>query len=337
MKKRGKYSLEFENVYLKEASIVGGKFEKEGPRSKFFDKLYDDNYCDTNSWEKAELKLIEDSFNILIEKSNILKKDIDLFIGGDLNNQIAITNYFMRQNDIPYLGIYSACSSCTESLIIGSSYIDNNEGFNNVICSVSSHNSTSERQFRYPTEYGGQKPSSTTFTSTVSGMGLLSKDKSKIKISKATIGVVVDGDIKDPQDMGRAMAPAAAITLLNHLKDFNLCIDDYDLILTGDLSYYGSIVFKEIIDRHGIYLKETYQDCGLLLYDRKKQNVYAGGSGCGCAAAIIYGMVKNLLEEGQIKNALIIATGALLNPIMIAQGETIPSIAHAVVLERCDK
>ena len=337
MRKRGKYSLEFDNVYLKEASIVGGKFEKEGPRSKFFDKLYDDNYCDTNSWEKAEFRLIEDAFNILVEKSNILKKKVDLFIGGDLNNQIAITNYFMRQNDIPYLGIYSACSSCTESLIVGSSYVDQNNGFKNVICSVSSHNATSERQFRYPTEYGGQKPSSTTFTSTVSGMGLLSNEKSKIKISKATIGVVVDGDIKDPQDMGRAMAPAAAITLLNHLKDFNSNIDDYDLILTGDLSFYGSIVFKEILEKHGIYLKETYQDSGLLLYDRKKQNVYAGGSGCGCVAAITYGMVKNLLEENQIKNALIIATGALLNPVMIAQGESIPSIAHAVVLERCDK
>lgn len=332
MKRVGKYSIIFDNVYLKESAIVGGKFEKEGPRSEYFDKLYDDNYCECCSWEEAEIKLLEDAYQILIDKSQILKEDVGLYIGGDLNNQIAVTNYFMRENNHPFLGIYAACSTCCEGLIIGSSYVDSCYDF--VICSASSHNSTSERQFRYPTEYGGQKPESTTFTSTVGGMGLLSKEKSNIRVSKATIGVVIDAGVKDPQDMGRAMAPAAAITVMNHLNDFGISLDDYDLVLTGDLSYYGSIVFKDVLSKYNIEVKENYNDCGLLLYDRLNQSVYAGGSGCGCVAAISYGYVKKLLEENKISNALIIGTGALLNPIMIAQGESIPCIAHAVVFER---
>lgn len=332
MKRVGKYSVLFDNVYLKETAIVGGKFEKEGPMQEYFDKLYDDNYCEVSSWEAAEIRLLEDAYEALINKSKIIKDDIELYIGGDLNNQIAVTNYFMRENDHPFLGIYAACSTCCEGLIIGSCYVDSS--FNNVICSTSSHNATSERQFRYPTEYGGQKPESTTFTSTVAGMGLLSKESSNIKVTKATIGVVVDAGIKDPQDMGRAMAPAASITLKNHLNDFNLSVDDYDLILTGDLSYYGSIVFKEVLNKYNINIKENYNDCGLLLYDRFNQSVYAGGSGCGCVAAVSYGYVKRLLDENKINNVLIIGTGALLNPIMIAQGDSIPCIAHAVVLER---
>ncbi len=332
MKRVGKYSVLFDNVYLKETAIVGGKFEKEGPMKEYFDKLYDDNYCEVSSWEAAEIRLLEDAYEALINKSKIIKDDIELYIGGDLNNQIAVTNYFMRENDHPFLGIYAACSTCCEGLIIGSCYVDS--CFNNVICSTSSHNATSERQFRYPTEYGGQKPESTTFTSTVAGMGLLSKESSNIKVTKATIGVVVDAGIKDPQDMGRAMAPAASITLKNHLNDFNLSVDDYDLILTGDLSYYGSIVFKEVLNKYNINIKENYNDCGLLLYDRFNQSVYAGGSGCGCVAAVSYGYVKRLLDENKINNVLIIGTGALLNPIMIAQGDSIPCIAHAVVLER---
>ena len=332
MKRVGKYSIIFDNVYLKESAIVGGKFEKEGPRSEYFDKLYDDNYCECCSWEEAEIKLLEDAYQILIDKSKILKEDVGLYIGGDLNNQIAVTNYFMRENNHPFLGIYAACSTCCEGLIIGSSYVDSCYDF--VICSASSHNSTSERQFRYPTEYGGQKPESTTFTSTVGGMGLLSKEKSNIRVSKATIGVVIDAGVKDPQDMGRAMAPAAAITVMNHLNDFGISLDDYDLVLTGDLSYYGSIVFKDVLSKYNIEVKENYNDCGLLLYDRLNQSVYAGGSGCGCASLVMYGYLCNQLYQRKYNKILVIATGALLNPVMVAQGKKIPSIAHAVVLER---
>lgn len=333
MKFKGKSSVELNNIYLAASAVVCGPKEFNGPLGLYMDKGFDDIYCNEESWEKAEISLQLNSMEILIRKSGILKSEIDCIVGGDLNNQLAATNYAVRKYDIPYLGVYAACSTCTEALIIASTLIDAGYG-TNVLTIASSHNSTSERQFRYPTEYGGQKPTSTTSTATGCGAAIVSKNASSIKISRFTIGSIVDPNLSDTQDMGRAMAPAAAMTLKQHLEDFDITADEYDLILTGDLSKYGSQVFKDILNEFNIKLNNNYNDAGLLLYDLKTQDVFAGGSGCGCISLVGLGYVVDCIKKGIYNKVLLIATGALMNPIMIAQGDSIPSIAHAVCLER---
>ena len=333
MKYVGKSSGKLDNVYLSCTSTVCGPKELKGPLGKYMDKGYANIYCDEETWEKAEINLQKNAINILLKKSGLEINDISTIIGGDLNNQLVATNYAVRSFDIPFLGVYAACSTCTESLIIGSLLIDSGFG-ENVITVASSHNSTSERQFRYPTEYGGQKPTSTTSTVTGAGAAILSKNASSIKVTRFTVGKIVDANLSDTQDMGRAMAPAAAVTLKQHLDDFKINANEYDLILTGDLSKYGSIVFMDIMDDYKINLSNNYSDAGLMLYDLEKQEVFAGGSGCGCISLVALGYIIDCIKNGSLNKVLLIATGALMNPTMIAQGETIPCIAHAVCLER---
>ena len=326
-------SGEFKNVYLNCSATVSGPKELAGPIGKYFDKGFANIYCDKESWEDAEVNLQKNAIDILIRKSGLNENDINCIIGGDLNNQLAATNYCIRKYDVPFLGVYSACSTCTESMIVGSFLVDS--GFaENVITITSSHNSTSERQFRYPTEYGGQKPSSMTSTATGAGASLLTKNASIIKVTRFTIGKVVDVNLTDVQDMGRTMAPAAAVTLRQHLEDFNINASDYDLILTGDLSKYGSAVFLDIMQEFGYSLTNIYADAGLMLYDLERQDVFAGGSGCGCISLVGLSYIVESLKNGSLNKVLLIATGALMNPIMIAQGESIPCIAHAICLER---
>lgn len=333
MFKVGKNSVIFNDVYLVSTGTVCGPKEYDGPLGKYIDKFYQDPYGGCDSWEKAEQRFLKDAIELALLKEGITSNSIDLYLGGDLNNQIACTNYVLKDYNIPYLGLYAACSTLTESLLIGSMIIDSNYG-NYILCSASSHNSTSERQFRYPTEYGGQKPSSLTSTATGCGVALISSIPSNIRIKCATIGKVVDSELMDAQDLGRAMAPAACETLRNHLHDFAIKPDEYDLILTGDLSTYGTNVFKTMLKEYGITLGDNYKDSGLMLYDLEKQNVHAGGSGCGCISLVTLGYVVKLILEKKLNKVLVIATGALMNPIMVAQGESIPGIAHAVVLER---
>lgn len=332
MRKIGKSSLVFENVYLKSAAVVTGPKEKDGPLGDYIDLSYEDLHCNQDNWEKAECQLLQNSLDLALLKADLSSKDLDLVVSGDLNNQIVVSNYVMRQYEVPFIGVYGACSTSCLSLITGSTFLDS--GFGKMIaCATSSHNATSERQFRYPTEYGGQKPVSLTTTVTASGAGIISTEKTSIKITRATIGQVVDSTLSDPLDMGNAMAPAAAITLKQHLIDFNLQPNYYDLILTGDLSQYGSETFKTIMEQFG-YSLSNYNDCGLMVYDRKRQNCFAGGSGCGCAAMTMYGYIYQEMLAGKYQKVLMIATGALLNPIIVAQNETIPGIAHCVAIER---
>lgn len=336
MKKIGMNSIEFDDVYLRSCSAVSGPKEGDGPYGKYFDYAYKDNYIGQESWEQAEIKLQQHSVELTIEKAGLDSNQIDLIVGGDLNNQIAITNYAMRSYPSPYLGVFAACSTCTESILVASTFIDGGYG-ENALCVTSSHNCTSERQFRYPTEYGGQKPNTMTSTATGAGSCIVSRIPSGIKVTRCTIGKIVDPDLMDAQDMGRTMAPAAAATFLAHLKDFNISPNEYDLILTGDLSKYGSDIFKKIVYEYGINTLNNYKDAGLMLYDIEKQSVFAGGSGCGCVTLITFGYVVNALRTGVFNKVLIIATGALMNPILVAQNESIPAIAHAVVLERSYK
>lgn len=333
MKKIGSSSIKFDNVYLKSCAVVTGPKEYEGPIGDYFDYSFEDLYCHEDSWEKAEMRLMKLSFLKALEKANLKSENIDYLIGGDLNNQIAITSYSFKNSFIPTFGVFAACSTFTESISLGSILVESNLG-KNILCITSSHNSTSERQFRYPTEYGGQKPSSMTFTATASGSIILSNKESNIKISRITTGKIIDIGECDPQDMGRCMAPSAAVTLIDHLNDFNININEYDLILTGDLSKYGKEVFRKCLEVKGIDVSKIHEDAGVLLYDSKKQKVNAGGSGCGCVTAVTLGYIIQKLESKKYKKILVIATGALLNPIMTAQKMTVPCISHAVCFER---
>ncbi|MDD4389012.1 MAG: stage V sporulation protein AD, partial [Bacilli bacterium] len=210
----------------------------------------------------------------------------------------------------------------------------NGGSFNRVLAGTSSHNATSERQFRYPTEYGGQKPDTLTFTSTAAGVILLCDNATDLRLSGVTLGMVIDAKLNDPLDLGRAMAPAAFSTIEAHFRDFNTKPEDYDLIVTGDLSYYGKAMLIKLFKEINIDITDRYNDCGLLLYDRFQQEVFAGGSGCGCCAAVTYGYLLSKLRDKTYKKILVVATGALLNPVIVAQKETIPGIAHAAVIER---
>lgn len=334
MKKVGKNSITYDKVYLKSWGTASGPKEKMGPLKEYIDYGFKDLYCEENSWETAEMNLMRKALNLALEKGNLTMGELDLATGGDLNNQIAVSNYLMNDYQVPFIGIYGACSTAVLSLINGSTFIDSGYG-KNIACMTSSHNATSERQFRYPTEYGGQRPPSITTTVTGSGVGILTTEEQDIKITKATIGCVISSGENDAQDMGRTMAPAAAMTFKQHLEDFNITPNEYDLIVTGDLSLYGSNVFRDILKDYLIDLGELYKDCGLMIYDINHQEVVAGGSGCGCASLVMYGYLCHLLKTKKLKKVLVIATGALLNPVMVAQGKEIPSIAHAIVLEGC--
>ncbi|MBQ8293129.1 MAG: stage V sporulation protein AD [Bacilli bacterium] len=332
MRKVGKNSVAFDNVFLHSWGTSCGPKEKEGPIGTYFDVSFNDLYCDEKTWETAEMNLMRTALVEAIRKGNLSISEVELAVGGDLNNQIAVSNYLMNDFPIPFIGIYGACSTAVLSLINASTFIDSGYG-KYIACMTSSHNSTSERQFRYPTEYGGQRPPSITTTVTGSGVGILTNKKTEIRISKATIGCVTSSGENDANDMGRTMAPAASMTLKQHLEDFKISPDEYDLIVTGDLSLYGSKVFKDILKEYKIDVENNYQDCGLMIYDLQNQDVIAGGSGCGCASLVMYGYICSLLRSKKLKKVLVIATGALLNPVMVAQGKEIPSIAHAVCLE----
>lgn len=332
MKKIGKSSILFDDVYLFGTSCVTGPKEALGNLKNYYDYSFDNLNCGKSSWEKAEIALQEKALEIVLKKCNKTIEDISMIISGDLNNQIAISNYTMRNFDIPHIGIYAACSTSTLGLMLASMFVDGNCG-EFVGTMTSSHYASSERQFRNPTEYGGQKPNSVTTTVTGAGAAILSKHKSKIKVTKATLGTIVDFKLCDPQDLGRTMAPAAAMTLRQHLNDFNITPNEYDLILTGDLSTFGAKTFVDILKEFNIELK-NYNDCGLMVYDLNKQEVFAGGSGCGCSAIVSFGYVVKELINKNLKNVLLIATGALMNSILPCQKESIPAIAHAVVLER---
>jgi len=331
--KLGKQSISFDTIYLGQAGVAAGPKEKQGPLGSYFDQVYDDLYCGADTWEKAEMQLMRDAIDHCLLKNNIGSGEIDCFVGGDLNNQIIIGSYVMRDYDIPTLGIFGACSTSVEGLIVAAGMIAGGS-FHRVIAGTSSHNATSERQFRYPTEYGGQKPDTLTFTSTVAGAVLLTDTPTDLRLSGVTVGKVTDAKLNDPLDLGRAMAPAALSTIAAHFSDFNTKPEDYDLIVTGDLSYFGKDMLVKLFKEINIDIADRYNDCGLLLYDRDKQEVFAGGSGCGCCAAVTYGHLLAKLRDKTYKKILVVATGALLNSIIVAQKETIPGIAHAAIIER---
>ena len=325
-------TFKYNNVYINEVSTITGPKEGEGPLSKFFDKSYSEYYMGSDTWEQAEIKMNTENIDLLLNKSNKSKKDVDIFISGDLLNQIVASSYAASTLNIPYMGIYSACATSTEGIIIASNMIEGGL-INNSVVNVSSHNNASEKQFRYPVEYGGPKPVTQTFTVTGSASALISNKKSNIKVESATLGKCIDSGVKNVFDMGSVMVIAAADTIDKHLKDTKREIGYYDLILTGDLGMYGKNLLKDVLkDEYG-YDTKNVDDSACMIYDINKQSVYAGGSGPACIALVTYSYILNLMRQGKLNRVLMVATGALMNPTMVNQKLSIPSIAHAVSLE----
>ncbi len=325
-------TFKYNNVYINDTATITGPYESKGPLSKYFDKSYDDLYFNTKTWEQAEIKLIEESIDILLNKLEITKFDVDVLISGDLLNQIVATNYAASSLGIPLIGIYSACATSTLGLIIASNMIEAKQ-VKNAITVTSSHNNAAEKQFRYPIEYGGPKRKTTTFTTTGGASAYLSSNKKGIKVESATLGTVVDLGVTDVYHMGAVMAPAAAKTIYDHLRETKREIGYYDLILTGDLGRYGKDILKEyMLNEYSIELK-NYDDCGSMIYDIENQFVYAGASGPACAPLVTYGYVFDKMYKKDIRRVLLVATGALMNTTMVNTKNTIPAIAHAISLE----
>lgn len=322
-------TFKYNNVYINDAVTITGPYEKKGPLGNFFDKSYKEFYFGTNSWEEAESKLIEESVNMLV---NRVSTKPELLISGDLLNQIVASNYAASKLGIPYLGIYSACASSVEGLIIGANMIEAKQ-IKTCVCSVSSHNNAAEKQFRYPVEYGGVKPKTTTFTTTGGCSAFLSTKKNNIKIESSTIGKVVDMGIKDVYNMGAVMAPACANTLYTHLIETKRDVNYYDLILSGDLGRYGKDIMKDYMKEEYKIELNNYDDSACMIYDINNQDVYAGASGPACLPLVTYSYIFNKMKNKEIKKVLLLATGALMSTTMVNEKETIPAITHAISLE----
>jgi stage V sporulation protein AD len=314
------------------SAAVGGPFEAQGALAKDFDLLHDDLWLGQESYEKAEKKLLEQACETAIKKAGLKKEDIQFFLSGDLINQIIPSSFTARTLAVPYLGVYGACSSSMEGLAIASLIVDS--GFaQNALVGTSSHNAASEKQYRYPTEYGAQKPPTAQWTVTGAGAAVVASGGDGPHVTAATIGRVVDMGLSDPFNMGAAMAPAAVDTIEAHFRDLNIDASDYDLIATGDLGRVGHSIAGDLLKKHGMGIpEEKLTDCGILMY-KDNQPVFAGGSGCACAATATYGHLINRLRRHELNRILVIATGALLSPMSYQQKETIPCVAHAVSIE----
>lgn len=333
--KKGVQTWVFDNkpVIVSSAAVVG-PLEAKGPIAQDFDQHYVDLWLGQDSFEKAERKMLEDACNLAVQKANLKTQDVQFFLCGDLLNQIISSGFAARTMGVPFLGLYGACSTSMESLALGSLLVSSGFG-NNVLCGTSSHNATAEKQYRYPIEYGVQKPPTSQCTVTGAGVALLASDGNGPRVTSATIGRIVDLGITDPNNMGGAMAPAAADTILSHLNDMNISADYYDLIATGDLGKVGHKIAADLLKERGVEIPEgVFIDCGMTIYDLNTQTeVQSGGSGCGCCATVTYGHILNRIKKGELKKVLIVATGALLSPISYQQKESIPCIAHAVAIE----
>jgi stage V sporulation protein AD len=330
----GKQTWQFANrpVLLSTGTIVGPK-EAEGPLGQEFDAVEQDPYVGQDSWEKAERRLFEQACELALQKANIEADQVNVLFGGDLLNQIVTANFAARQLGIPFLGLFGACSTSMESLALASLTVDS--GFADfALAATSSHNSTAERQFRYPTEYGGQKPPTAQCTVTGSGAALVARSGNGPRITFATIGKVVDLGVTNPFEMGPAMAPAAADTIARHFLDTGRTPEDYDLIVTGDLARVGHPLATELLEQEGFYLGDKFKDCGILIFDPDQSEIFSGGSGCGCCAVVTYGHLLRRMAKGELERILVCATGALLSPLSYQQGESIPCVAHAVAIER---
>lgn len=365
-KQRGKASILFENppLILEAASIVGKK-EGEGPLSECFDQIEQDPMFGKKTWEQAESELQTRTTNLVIEKSGLKKEDIRYYFGGDLLAQLIATSFGVMDMEFPMFGIYGACSTMGEALGLGSMVVEG--GFaDHVIVTVSSHFASAEKQFRFPLEYGNQRPYSATWTVTGCGSVILSKSKAKIKndgsdntsdpeendaykknhakeadcrkrplarVAGMTTGKIVDMQFKDSMNMGAAMAMAALDTIVRNFRDLGVDETYYDKIITGDLGQVGKQLLLDYLVKAGYDIESRYLDCGIMIFDDETQDTHAGGSGCGCSASVLCGYILPKIRDGEWKRVLFLPTGALLSTVSFNEGQSVPGIAHAVILE----
>lgn len=311
---------------------VAGKKESEGPLSQYFDICSKDTYFGQKTWELGERRMQQMALDTLIKKAGLTKDDLGVVFSGDLLNQCIGSSFTLRNMDVPHLGLYGACSTMAESLLLSAMTVGG--GFSDkVVAMTSSHFASSERQYRFPLNYGGQRPPTAQWTVTGAGAALLCKEGNGPRITGCTMGTVTDLGITDANNMGAAMAPAALATISSHFRDFQVSADDYDLIVTGDLGQLGKDILMQLSSQNHIFLGGKLTDCGTLIYDAAKQDVHSGGSGCGCSAITLCGCLLNKLQAGEWKRILFCGTGALLSPTSTQQGLPISGVCHAVVIE----
>lgn len=323
-------TFEFKNVYVKSEAVVVGKTEKEGPLGEYFKYYSLDPYFNQTSFEQAEIEMNRISVQKCLEKAKV--KKVDLIYAGDLINQLC-TNYLASEMNASFVGVYGACS--TSALTIGHAAIAiEHLKMKNVLALTSSHKQAAERQFRYPNEYGGQKKECATVTVSGAGCVLLSNEKSNLSITSFTIGKVVDWNFNDVNDMGKAMVPAAYQTIMDHFKDLKRTFDDYDLVITGDLGKIGYAMLFEMIQENRFQVNHKLNDCGIMIYDINHQDVYCGGSGCACSMSVLLTKIFDDLRSKRMKRVLLVATGSLHNVFLTQQNQSLPTIAHAICIER---
>ncbi|MDE5619041.1 MAG: stage V sporulation protein AD [Ruminococcus sp.] len=321
------------SVKIESFAGVAGSKEGKGPLGTYFDKVVEDSHFGKDSWEKAESRFQLEAVSLAVQKAGITKEDIDVICSGDLINQCIGSTYGLRELEIPFLGIYGACSTMAEGLLISSLLTENNVA-KRAVAVTSSHFSTAERQFRFPLSYGGQRTPTAQWTCTASGAVILSQNTGMIKIVGGCIGKITDMGINDINNMGSAMAPAAAETIRRYLTATNTVPADYDFIVTGDLGVVGSKLIIEFLQKQEIDISVQHRDCGCMIFDNENQDTHCGGSGCGCSASVLCSYFLPMLERGEARNILFTATGALMSPMSLQQGESIPSIAHLVHLRK---
>lgn len=313
------------------AGVVGKK-EGEGPLAQDFDAIFEDTTMGQQSYEMAESAMLHDAIIRALSNAGKSASEVNVVLSGDLLDQCMGSAFALKDLEIPSIGLYGACSTMALSLAVGSFLVDS--GFSCAVTGTSSHFCSSERQFRFPLEYGGQRPPTAQWTVTGAGSAVLENKGDGIKVKAAQIGTITDLGITDANNMGAAMAPAAARTIHDFLRDTKTTADDYDLILTGDLGYTGTKLLKELLDKnYGIKQLKNHNDCGMMIYDMKKQDVNSGGSGCGCSASVLCSHIMKKMDAEMINKVLFVATGALMSPTSSKQGQPIPGIAHAVLLE----
>ncbi len=337
MEKLGKGTFKFNRPpEVRAFAGVAGKKEAQGPLGEYFDKIEPDEYAGEDNWEKAESRLQKEALELCLKKGGVKSDELDLAVGGDLLNQCTATSFAVKDLKVPFLGVYGACSTMAESLIAAAAFVEG--GFGRLVtASAGSHFCSAEKQFRTPLEYGSQRPPSAQWTVTAAGAVLLERGeyaKGGVSVTAATIGTITDRGVTDANHMGGAMAPAFAETISSHLRNSMAKPSDYDAIFSGDLGIIGMGLTRELLRMDGINLGENYYDCGEMIFDREKQDVHAGGSGCGCCAGVLCGYILPKLVSGEWKRVLFTATGALLSPTTALQGEIIPCIAHAVEFRR---
>lgn len=332
IKKCGAHTLEFTDmpVIMGYASVAGKK-EADGPLKDDFDKIFYDMHAGQQTWEKAESTLQKEAVSLALQKAKYSASDISFLFAGDLLNQCISSSYGLKDFSIPYLGLYGACSTMVQGLIMASVMVESGASFASA-CVTSSHFCSAERQYRFPLDYGGQRPQSAQWTVTGAGCCVVSQDNTKTKpgVRYATVGKIVDLGVKDQNNMGAAMAPAAADTLLQFFKDSNTKASDYDMIYTGDLGKIGSKLLYDLLEKSGVDIRCNHKDCGVMIYDKEDMDVHSGGSGCGCCGSVLCGHILNNIANREMNNVLVMATGALLSPTSVQQNESIPCIAHLV-------